>query len=43
MGGVTYGGFCQFSVSDCDKIEKIPDSISYENALAMLINYGASR
>lgn len=41
-GELTYGGLCQFIVSDCDKIEKIPDGISYENAIAMLINYGTS-
>ena len=41
-GELTFGGLCEYVATDCANIEKIPDGIDYENAIAMLINYGTS-
>lgn len=41
-GEITYGGLCEYVATDCANFEKIPDGINYENAIAMLINYGTS-
>lgn len=41
-GELTFGGLCEYVATDCENIEKIPDGINYENAIAMLINYGTS-
>lgn len=41
-GEIIWGGLAQFAIAEPTKIEKIPNGLDYENAIAMLINYGTS-